>query len=117
MDAIAISFSLKGQNFDAILSKLSDIADNNDAILIHGNLPRHEVIKRRLSTDLVDKLDELFPIQLNMWNEKVLRPEMGEMATKLNAQIYVIGQVIGGVAEEVKIYKSNGLNIDYLPIQ
>jgi len=117
MEAIAISFSLKDQNRHAIFSKLAEIATlQNISVVIHGNLPRQEVLRRHLPTDLVDKLDELFPIQLNMWNAKVLRQDMGEIATRLNAEVFVIGQVKGGVEEEINIYTSKGLKINYISI-
>ena len=117
MKTIAISFSLKGQSFPLIAKNLEKISQQvGPCVLIHGNLPKKEVEKRGLSTDVIDKLDELFPIQLNMWNGKVLRDDMGSYAKSLNAEIYVIGNINYGVKEEVDIYKNLGLAINHFLI-
>ena len=46
MKTIAISFTLRGQQFEDIYPLLKDInANSGPCILIHGNLPRKEVLK------------------------------------------------------------------------
>ena len=46
---------------------------------------------------MIDRLDELFPIQLNFWDQKVLREEMGTYAKTLGAEVYIIGDVRMGL--------------------
>ena len=117
MKTIAISFSLRGQQLEDIYPFLKDINESaGPCLLIHGNLPRKEVIKRGLPTDMIDMLDELFPIQLNFWDQKVLREEMGNYAKTLGAEVYIIGDVKDGVKDEENIYKSKGLPIKYLDL-
>lgn len=113
MKAIVIAFTLKEQELQAIFSKLQLIKGiEPEAILIHGFMPRREVLERGYSTELLDRLDELYPIQLNMWKGGMpLRPAMAGVAADLEADVYVIGDMKYGVAEEVDLYRNYGLNI------
>ena len=117
MKAIVIAFTLKDQPFETILPNLIKIAeDNPDAIVIHGFMPRAELEARNFSCDVVNALENLFPVRLNMYNEKPLRNEMVDAAAKLGAQVYVIGEIKEGVAEEVALYHDAGLSIINLAI-
>lgn len=128
MQFIIISFTLKGQDFWKIKNKLQDIAKQNpDAILIHGFMPRKEVISKGFSTDVLDTLDTLFPIQLNMYKDgKPMREEMVKLSCKLNASIYFIGEIKEGVLEEHELYtgnkdecktvSGNTLNLHFMPL-
>lgn len=118
MKAIAISFTLKNQPQDKIFAKLEVIQKANpDALLIHGFLPKKILLEKGFPpTDVIDKLEELFPVQLNMYNEKPLRKEMAQVAVKLNARVYVIGNIIEGVEEDVNSYEKEGVQFTHVPL-
>jgi predicted CopG family antitoxin len=115
MKAIILSFSLKNQNqsFSDIKERILEIKKyiGNDVMLIHGFMPRTEVEKRGFSQEINDFFDEQFPVKTNFYNNGVLRQEMAETAKQLNAEIYVIGEVIGGVEEELELYREKNLKI------
>ena len=67
--------------------------------------------ERSIPTDVVNALENLFPVQLNMYNEKPLREEMVQVAAKLEATVYVIGDIKEGVAEEVALYEAANLPV------
>lgn len=118
MNAIIIAFTLKGQDFEKIRLAIADLrlklgADN---ILIHGHMPRIQVIRKGYDTKLCDLLDGAFPVQLIMFNEGTLREEMVKVGKKLEAKVYVLGEVKEGVATEVELYKAAGLTIAYIPL-
>ncbi len=116
--AIVIAFTLKGQDFHKkILPVLEVIAKNNpDAFCIHGFMPKHVLEEKGLSMGVCDALYKLFPWQLNIYNNGVARHEMARITSLLNAQVYVIGDVIDGVKEEVEMYEILGLTITKLSI-
>lgn len=119
MKAIIIAFTLKGQDFGKISSIVKEIKNNlgDDTILIHGFMPRSEVIKRCFSTEVVDLLEDTFPLRLNMYNNGPLREEMAKVAQLLKAEsVYVIGEIKEGVAEEVEMYKKYGFRIMQIPL-
>lgn len=120
MKAIVMSFSLRGQSHKAIIEKLKEVRKHSGpALLIHGNIPTTEVRKRHnaKSSPINDALDELFPIQLRLWNGKTLRKEMAEYGKKFNAEAVVIGSAsTEGVSTEVVEYTKQGLHITYYPI-
>jgi hypothetical protein len=117
MKAIVIAFTLKGQDFENILPQLRKVSEENPScILIHGFLPRRVLEEKHIPTDVVNALENLFPVQLNMFNEKPLREEMVDVAKKLEATVYVIGEVKEGVAEEVELYKAAGLPVHVLEL-
>jgi len=112
MKAIIISFTLKNQDFGRIKPVIEKIAkENPNTILIHGFLPRKEVIEKGFSTEVVDVLESNFPVQLNMYDKGVLRLEMGYIGKKLGAEVHIIGQNIDGVYEECQQYCWNKLPI------
>ena len=123
MKAIALSFTFKGlsnEEFEKVAAhvrSLSPKSGEDQVILIHGHMPRKIVEQKGWDTKLCDLLDECFPIQLNMYHEKTLRPEMAETAYLLDADIYVIGDGCGGVAEEIALYEAEGCNeIKYIEL-
>ena len=113
MKSIILSFTLKGQDLSEIKERILTIKHyiGNNVILIHGFMSRKELEKRGYSIELNDFFNEHFPVQLNMYNGGVLRKEMAEIADKLNAEIFVIGEIKGGVAEEVELYRKYNLKI------
>jgi hypothetical protein len=112
MKTIGISFTLKGQDQEKIFSALETIAKKHgNSLLVHGFLPRKIVEEKQFPTDVVDKLEALFPLQLNLWKEKPLRVEMAEVLSRLGGKVYVIGEVKEGVEEEISLYKAKGLEI------
>ncbi|MDR1917017.1 MAG: hypothetical protein LBQ58_10635 [Synergistaceae bacterium] len=113
METIILSFTLKGRDFSEIRERIIDIKHRvgENVILLHGFMPRREILKRGFSTEIVDFFEKHFPIQLNMYNEGVLREEMADIAQRLNATVYVIGEIKHGVSEEFNLYNSRGLDI------
>ena len=113
MKTIAISFSLKDQSFESISEKLQMIADlHPNSLVVHGFLPRAEVEKRELPTDVVDALDILFPLQLNLNRDgQPLRAEMAYVMNKLEGRVYVIGEIVDGVKEQLDEYAKYNLEV------
>lgn len=113
MKAIVIAFTLKGQPFEKILAQLEKIAQENPTqILLHSFMPRALVVEKGFPTIVLDAIDKLFPIQLNMFlHGAPLRTEMAEVAAKLEATVYVVGEIKEGVAEDVERYKEMGLPV------
>lgn len=121
MNAIILAFTLKGQEWNLIKDSIERVAylaflEDSPTVLIHGFLPRKVVLEKSFPTDVIDALDEFFPIQLNLYKDQPLRSEMAVVGKALNAKVYIIGEVKEGVAEEEKFYKENGMEIIYIPL-
>ena len=107
---VAVSFTLKGQDFGRIKQKLqtiaADLKESGDrVVLVHGFMPKHEVLSRGFNTDVVDTLDELFPVQCSFYsNGKPDRIGMADLIHEFGGEVHVIGEVSGGVSEEVALY-------------
>ena len=118
MDAIVLAFTLKGQEPEKIIEQIKKVrAAHPNHILIHGFMPRKEVESKGWPTTILDALEENFPIRLNMYDGGPLREPMAVVASKLRANVLVIGEEKEGVAEEVKLYKQLGLSVYYYPIE
>lgn len=115
--AIAISFTLKGQELSSIRNVLEGIAARHEGEeLIHGFMPRELVIEKGFSTELVDMLDELFPVQHIFFGR---REEMVKYANSVKAFAIFVGEIKEGVAEEYDLYlnkapKCNILEFDVI---
>lgn len=117
MKALVLAFTLKEQSIPEILNALKTVREEHpDHILIHGFMPRAEVVKRDFSPLIVDTLEQHFPVQLNMYRDKPLREEMVEVAKRLDAKIVVIGEIKEGVKEEVDLYSAAGLTIEQVQL-
>lgn len=119
MKAIVIAFTLKNQDFSAIEHRILDIVvkeGNNNVVLIHGFMPRKDVEYWGYNTEVVDILDTMFPFQLCMFNGYPHREEMAAVAKKMDAKVYVIGNVNEGVQEELDLYDEAGLTIHFIPL-
>jgi hypothetical protein len=122
MKYIAISFTIKGQKMSDIrpvLEKLSEryAAKDGNTVLIHGFMPRATVVEKGFSTELVDTLDELFPVQVGCYhNGKPNRDAMVAIVTDSEADVYAIGSIVDGVAEEVELYKASSVHVSELPL-
>lgn len=117
---IAISFTLKGQDFGKIRTQLEKIKAENPGpvMLMHGFLSRKVIQERGLPTDVVDALDELFPTQLNLsFVGGEFRNMMAYHAKTVNAKVYAIGEIKEGVADEVTLYESAGLTVEKRPLE
>ena len=120
MRYIGISFSLKGQDIADIRVSLEKISQQlggttGDTILVHGFMPRHVVVEKGFSTDLVDALSELFPYQINCYADgKPNRELMAKILKEQGGEAWIVGDVIDGVKEEEAIYMENLLNINYV---
>lgn len=119
---IGVAFTLKGQTFDKILPLLEKIkealtANNEKAALVHGFLPKHVVLEKGFPTDVVNSLEEKFPVQVNFCpGGKVDRTGMAEFMKELGGTVYVIGEEVEGVAEEVALYEKSGVRIKRVPL-
>lgn len=122
MKFIAISFTIKGQKIQDIrpvLEKLSEryAAKSGNTALIHGFMPRAAVVEKGFSTELVDTLDELFPVQVGCYhNGKPNRDAMVALVKNAEADVYAIGSIVEGVAEEIELYKASGVHVSELPL-
>lgn len=117
MKSIVLSFTLKGQDQQAIIDAIHRVAiDHPNHILVHGFMPKEIVLEKGFSTEIVDALQRGFPVQLNMYNNGPMRQEMMEVAKQLRSKIVVIGEIKEGVAEEVELYRLTDLEILELPI-
>jgi hypothetical protein len=109
---IVIAFTLKGQDQQEIFKMLDHVKElEPDVVLIHGFLPRRIVMEKQFATDVVDKLDSLFPNQINLFNGQPLRLCMTEVATATRAKVYVLGDIREGVKDEVDLYRMRDLEI------
>lgn len=118
MKAIIIAFTLKDQSFEQIKRHLIAIKETQSpTVVIHGFMPKKDVVERGFSTEVVDTLQELFPVQLNMYNGGPMRLEMASAASKLNAEVIVIGEIKEGVKEEVDLYILNKIPVFNIDLQ
>lgn len=123
MKAIVLAIA-SGQDFEKVKHQLIKIANQlavfeNPTIVIHGFMPRKLLEEKQMSLDLINLLDSLFPIQLNLYQEKALIKEIIQVGLNLNAMIYVIGAIKNGLIEEEKLDKAfsmAGLPIIHHPI-
>ena len=124
MKFIAVSFTIKGQKMSDIkpvLEQLSEryAAKSGKTALIHGFMPRHVVVEKGFSTELVDTLDELFPEQVSCYQISTGKPNREAMVAIVadsGAEVYAIGSIIEGVEEEVKLYREEGVHVSELPL-
>lgn len=100
--AIAVSFSLTGQDLGAIKPILRDLAWRyRDQEVIHGFMTREAIEQTGLSTELVDLLDDLFPRQKNFYGR---RDDMIAHANRTRATVIFIGDLGPGSTEEYNAY-------------
>jgi len=109
---IAISFTLEGQDFNKISEKLesikadveSKLEEGEEIELAHGFMLREEVVKQKLSTEIVDKLDALFPRQVHFVNQGVAdesdTERMADYVQQRNGDVYFIGDVKDNVLKD-----------------
>jgi len=122
MKFIAVSFTIKGQKISDIKPVLEQLSERHGGksghtALIHGHMPRHVVVEKGFFTELVDILDELFPVQIGCYhNGKTNRELMLAIIADSGAEVYAIGEIIEGVAEEVKLYREAGIHVSELPL-
>lgn len=117
MKFIAISFTLKDQPFDQIKKVLEILSKQiGTACLVHGFMPREAVIEKGFSTEVVDTLKELFPIQMNCYDGGPQRDLMASVIKQTYGEVYAIGEIKEGVAEEVELYKKQKISIATLPL-
>jgi hypothetical protein len=118
MKAIVLAFTLKDQDFEKIKFQISKIKERvgKDVILIHGFMPAEVARQKGFPTHVSNCLNKHFPVQLNMYNKGTLRTQMAVIASKLDADVYVIGNVTGGVSEEVNLYREFNRNIRYFSL-
>jgi hypothetical protein len=103
-ETVAVSFTLKGQDFSKIKDKLKEIAEkhkDSKVELVHGHMPRHKVLEAGFGTELVDALDELFHMQAVFFG---YREDMVNYVSRANGTVYFIGEIVDGVKEEYDLY-------------
>lgn len=114
---IVVSFTLKGQDFkkDILphLKKIKQKYSGKQVVLIHGFMSEDSLKEKKLSTDVIDELNRLFPEQKRFWdgtNGVVDRDEMRNFAYNQQAEAYIIGDVKEGVKDEAKNYINANMN-------
>ncbi len=111
MRVIVLAFTLKGQNKEDILKIVRSLKEQynpSDTLCIHGFMPRKLLIEKNIPTDVIDAIEETFPMIANCHNgEEPHRGLMGVMSGALSAEVLVIGEIKEGVAEEINIYRNN----------
>jgi hypothetical protein len=121
MKFIAIAFTMKDQPFEQIAPVLEYLSKATGAqvgmvCLVHGFMPRETVLEKGFSTDVVDKLKELFPLQMNCYNDGPQRDLMASIIKQTKGDVYTIGEVKEGVLEELKLYEQEGLFVANIPL-
>lgn len=119
---IAISFTLKGQEVEKIAKVLENIASKvENPVLIHGFMPRELVVAKGWNTDALDSIEKNFPIRINLYDPNISQPMRQEMANMVfitGGSVHVIGQCVEGVALEVELYQSFGVQeFTYHPLE
>lgn len=119
MKLIVLSFTLKNQDFSKIAAAIIKIKESytEELLLFHGFMPREEVVAKKFSTDVVDFIENNFPNRRSFYIAgKVDRAEMAACAYNCQATVYVIGEVVAGVKEEVDLYEEKKMKIEYIPL-
>lgn len=103
---IGLSFTLKGQEFLGLLPAIKEVADQNPgAILVHGFMPREEVVEKGLPLNVVSTIEHLFPERVSFYKDGAVdREGMKDFLYNNVATVYVIGKIKEGVKEEVLLY-------------
>lgn len=121
---VSLSFTLKGQELEAIkttIAKLSaELHERHECvILVHGFMPKDVVIEKGFSLEVVHCLKEHFPHQIEFYKEGDLEGMRKRMAAFLKQNkgcAYVIGDATGGVADEIDHYLAAGVQVHGLPL-
>lgn len=119
MKYVAVSFTLKGQAFADIYKVLEMISNqvggkSGDTILVHGFMPRDIVLDKGFTTNVLDGLWELFPVQINCYSNGPERQRMAHILKETKGSVFTVGSVIEGVAEEVALYEGAGITVSKL---
>lgn len=116
---IAISFTTKNQPFDKIRLVLEKIRDkikstNEIPVLVHGFRPIAELVEKGFSTEAVDALAEIFPLQLSCYvNGKPSRETMAGILDEFSGEAFIVGEIVDGVMEERDFYQMDDVPITY----
>jgi len=122
---IAVSFTLNNQSFERISSVFYELVDNledyygKNLFIIHGFLPREVVELMNYPTSIVDMFDEKFPnrqINCHDFDLTKMRLDLAQYIRYFKADVYVIGDIREGVADEVANYQAMGIKVNQLPI-
>lgn len=102
---IAILFSLEGQKFSKIRKELKRLKKHYESMkiedspvevhVVNGHLPRNILKEINGGMEVRDTLDELFPNQMNFFDEetgKVNIEEMAEYVSDMSGKAYFIGE-------------------------
>jgi len=111
LQSIAISFTLKNQDFSKIKTALKAIKDNyiDEVKMYHCHMPREIVLEKGFTTEFVDMLDEIFPNNYSLYTNdlQLSREELVETMIHEDGYVYVVGSIIDGVKSEYELYKAN----------
>ena len=108
-----VSFTTKNQDFDKIKAVLVKIAERHkNETLIHTFVPRLVLPTIGCGPEVCDALDELFPFQQCWYFTEFGRPLRQSMMRFIEnhpkrIQAYIIGNAVGSVAEEEKLFHEN----------
>lgn len=112
---------MKDQPFEQIKPSLEYLSKALGAqvglvCLVHGFMPREVVVEKNFSTEVVDTLKSLFPIQLNCYNDGPQRDIMASVIKQTDGVVYTIGEVKEGVLDEVRLYEESNIFVARLPL-
>ena len=122
MKEIFISVSLQGgAGYKEIEMAIETFIPHGlGVVLNHGHMNHAEVKRRGLDTGFLCLLDQKFPYQ-NIWSVgcrdwggndwDAMREKMADYASLHECEVYVIGDIIGGVKTEVDLFKAVGCDV------
>lgn len=118
MKTIVIAFTLKNQDEHLIAGGIKKIYEKVGAcIVLSGHLPTVLVNRKKFDNFISNQLDLYFPMRLCLNDGvQVFRKELAAMAMKLDAEVYVIGEIRDGVKEEIDLYTEAGLPVHEIPL-
>ena len=85
--------------------------------IINGYLPLDVVQEKQLDPTWANYLNNYNQVSFyDSVNNKVRREEMAEFASKVKAQVFVLGEIKDGVKEEFDLLQNKGLMITCMPL-
>jgi hypothetical protein len=122
MKVVILSFTLKGQSIEDVITTLKQIAAEEDVENLYvysGHMSPKDAKNLGYSPQLGEVLKELFPNYTSFYVEGAgtQRKMMVDLASRFEARAIVIGEYRGtNVEEEIELCRNAGIEIEFLPI-